>query len=66
MTHMKFRAALLLTGVTALSGCVTTPPEADPVVQKLTELECELMQGFEFSRPLPSGEAWKLFHPDAG
>ena len=29
----------------------------------LTELDCRWMQGFEFSRPLPAGEAWGLFHP---
>ena len=30
----------------------------------LDELDCELMQGYEFSRPLPAAEAWKLFHAD--
>ncbi|GMU64972.1 MAG: hypothetical protein AMXMBFR36_12460 [Acidobacteriota bacterium] len=32
----------------------------------LAELDCRWMQGFEFSRPLPAGEAWGLFHPTTG
>jgi tol-pal system protein YbgF len=28
----------------ALAGCVTTPPEADPVVQRLTELDSRLLR----------------------
>jgi diguanylate cyclase (GGDEF)-like protein/PAS domain S-box-containing protein len=32
----------------------------------LADLDCQLMQGFEFSRPLPAEEAWRLFHPLPG
>jgi tol-pal system protein YbgF len=39
------RAGLLTTAVALLlSGCATTPPEADPVVQKLTELDSRLLR----------------------
>lgn len=38
------RAGLLSTAVALLSGCVTTPPEADPVVQKLSELDSRLLR----------------------
>jgi diguanylate cyclase (GGDEF)-like protein/PAS domain S-box-containing protein len=31
--------------------------------ERLEQLDCRLMQGFEFSRPLPAAEAWRLFHP---
>lgn len=38
------RAGLLAAAVAVLSGCVTTPPEADPVVQKLSELDSRLLR----------------------
>lgn len=38
------RAGLLTTAVALLSGCATTPPEADPVVQKLSELDSRLLR----------------------
>lgn len=38
------RAGLLAAVACVLSGCVTTPPEADPVVQKLSELDSRLLR----------------------
>lgn len=38
------RAGALAAMVALLSGCATTPPEADPVVQKLSELDSRLLQ----------------------
>jgi len=38
------RAALIAAGMAVLSGCATTPPEADPVVQKLSELDSRLLR----------------------
>ena len=29
---------------------------------RLSQLDCVWMQGFEFSRPVPPDEAWRLFH----
>jgi len=47
MTHVmksSLRAAIVIAGVAALSGCVATPPEADPVVQKITEIDSRLLR----------------------
>src|SRR5687768_15616771 len=47
MTHamkLSVHAALAIASAAILSGCVTTPPEADPVVQKLTELDSRLLR----------------------
>lgn len=38
------RAGLVAAAVAVLSGCVTTPPEADPVVQKLSDLDSRLLR----------------------
>lgn len=38
------RAGLIAVAVAVLPGCATTPPEADPVVQKLTELDSRLLR----------------------
>ncbi len=38
------RAGVLAVASAVLSGCVTTPPEADPVVQKLNELDTRLLR----------------------
>jgi tol-pal system protein YbgF len=38
------RASVLAVVAVVLSGCATTPPEADPVVQKLSELDSRLLQ----------------------
>lgn len=38
------RAVLPLTACAVLSGCVSTPPEEDPVVQRLTELDGRLLR----------------------
>lgn len=43
-TTTAVRAGLLTAAVAVLSGCVTTPPEADPVVQKLSELDSRLLR----------------------
>jgi len=40
----KVRVVLLAAGMAVLSGCVSTPPEADPVVQKLSELDSRLLR----------------------
>jgi tol-pal system protein YbgF len=42
--RVAVRTALLVAAAAVLSGCVTTPPEADPVVQKLTELDSRLLR----------------------
>lgn len=46
MTHaMTIRVRALLPVVAlAMAGCATTPPEADPVVQKLSELDGRLLR----------------------
>jgi tol-pal system protein YbgF len=41
---LSVQAAIAIAGVAFLSGCVTTPPEADPLVQKLTELDSRLLR----------------------
>jgi tol-pal system protein YbgF len=38
------RATVLAAAVAVLSGCATTRPEADPVVQKLSDLDSRLLQ----------------------
>ena len=41
MTHamkLSLQAALAIAGMATLSGCVTTPPEADPVVVRAAKL----------------------------
>ena len=38
------RAGLIAAAAAVLSGCVTTPPEADPTVQKLSELDSRLLR----------------------
>lgn len=38
------RYAIAAAGCFVLAGCATTPPEADPVVQKLTELDTRLLR----------------------
>ena len=38
------RSILLATLASVLAGCATTPPEEDPVVQKLTELDSRLLR----------------------
>ncbi len=38
------RVGLIAVAATVLSGCVTTPPEADPTVQKLSELDGRLLR----------------------
>ena len=48
-------------GLTVVAEGVETTDQR----QRLTELDCELMQGFQFSKPLPAADAWRLFHPDA-
>jgi tol-pal system protein YbgF len=40
----SFKATLAAAAVMGLSGCVTTPPEADPTVQKLSELDSRLLR----------------------
>lgn len=47
MTHamkLSLQAALAIAGMATLSGCVTTPPEADPVVQKMNEIDSRLLR----------------------
>jgi len=47
MTHamkLSVQAAIVIAGVATLSGCATTPPEADPVVQKLNEIDTRLLR----------------------
>lgn len=38
------RVGLVAVAMAGLSGCVTTPPEADPTVQKLSELDSRLLR----------------------
>ena len=38
------RVGLIAVAMAGLSGCVTTPPEADPTVQKLSELDSRLLR----------------------
>ncbi|WP_198683757.1 tol-pal system protein YbgF [Peristeroidobacter agariperforans] len=38
------RVGLIAAAAAVLSGCVTTPPEADPTVQKLSELDSRLLR----------------------
>jgi tol-pal system protein YbgF len=38
------RVGLIVAAAAVLSGCVTTPPEADPTVQKLSELDSRLLR----------------------
>lgn len=38
------RASVLAAAVAMLSGCVTAPPEADPMVQKVSQLDSRLLQ----------------------
>lgn len=38
------RAALAAAAVAVFAGCVSTPPEQDPVVQRLTELDSRLLR----------------------
>jgi EAL domain-containing protein (putative c-di-GMP-specific phosphodiesterase class I) len=49
-------------GLTVVAEGVETAEQR----RRLSELDCELMQGFEFSRPLPPADAWALFHPGPG
>jgi tol-pal system protein YbgF len=48
MTHRigdrTMRAALAAAAVAVFAGCVSTPPEQDPVVQRLTELDSRLLR----------------------
>ena len=41
---LSVQAAIVIAGVATLSGCATTPPEADPVVQKLNEIDTRLLR----------------------
>ena len=41
---MRSRAFAAIAVAAALTGCATTPPEADPVVQKLNELDGRLLR----------------------
>jgi tol-pal system protein YbgF len=41
---LSVQAALAIAGVATLSGCATTPPEADPVVQKMNEIDSRLLR----------------------
>lgn len=43
-TLTAVRAGLIVVAAAVLSGCVTTPPEADPTVQKLSELDSRLLR----------------------
>lgn len=38
------RVGLIAAALAGLSGCATTPPEADPVVQKLSDLDSRLLR----------------------
>jgi tol-pal system protein YbgF len=38
------RSLVAIAGCAVLAGCVTTPPEEDPVVQKLTEMDGRLLR----------------------
>ncbi|MGH8177458.1 MAG: tol-pal system protein YbgF [Steroidobacter sp.] len=41
---ISFRSMLAVCLCAALAGCVTTPPEEDPIVQKLTEFDGRLLR----------------------
>jgi len=41
---MRVRSSVLIVALGALAGCASTPPEADPVVQKLNELDGRLLR----------------------
>src|SRR5262245_57211334 len=41
---MRLRSSLLVAAVALLAGCASTPPEQDPVVQKLSELDGRLLR----------------------
>ncbi len=43
-SHGLLRSIVPLAACALLSGCVSTPPEEDPVVQKLTELDGRLLR----------------------
>ena len=43
-TVAAVRVGLIVAAAAVLSGCVTTPPEADPTVQKLSELDSRLLR----------------------
>ncbi|MBP1641654.1 MAG: diguanylate cyclase/phosphodiesterase with sensor(s) [Acidobacteria bacterium] len=34
--------------------------------RRLEQLDCLWMQGYEFSRPVPPEDAWRIFHAEAG
>ena len=42
--RMRFQSWVLISAAAVLAGCATTPPEADPVVQKLSELDGRLLR----------------------
>jgi tol-pal system protein YbgF len=44
MNMTAVRVGLIVAAAAVLSGCVTTPPEADPTVQKLSELDSRLLR----------------------
>lgn len=44
MSMTAVRVGLIVAAAAVLSGCVTTPPEADPTVQKLSELDSRLLR----------------------
>jgi tol-pal system protein YbgF len=44
MNMTALRVGLITAAAAVLSGCVTTPPEADPTVQKLSELDSRLLR----------------------
>ncbi len=44
MSMPAVRVGLIAAAAAVLSGCVTTPPEADPTVQKLSELDSRLLR----------------------
>ncbi|MBB6092217.1 tol-pal system protein YbgF [Povalibacter uvarum] len=44
MIRVRNRSVLLIAALGALGGCASTPPEADPVVQKLSDLDSRLLR----------------------
>jgi diguanylate cyclase (GGDEF)-like protein len=48
--------------LTVIAEGVETPEQR----RRLEQLDCLWMQGFEFSRPVPAEDAWRIFHPGAG
>jgi diguanylate cyclase (GGDEF)-like protein/PAS domain S-box-containing protein len=48
--------------LTVIAEGVETPEQR----RRLEQLDCRWMQGFEFSRPVPAEDAWRIFHPGAG